>query len=194
MQHSYTIWVKIEEQIFSKKKTPSFNPNDLHEITSFDTVQGFWEVYQHLRRPTAMPYGTTFNLFRHGIKPLWEDPSLQEGARFMMNLPKTHTSKYWEDLVIAMLGEQLGELNQVAGLVLILKPHGDKIAVWITNANDAESVEKLRKEIVNILKIEEKDLVYQVFKEIEAKKPAKPFVKKESKDTEAAKKEINTDW
>lgn len=79
-------------------------------------------MYQHLRRPTAMPYGTTLHIFKKGIKPVWEDESLKNGSRFSLVSEKKTTSKYWEDLVLAMIGEQLGaRTDMIAGLVLNLK-------------------------------------------------------------------------
>ena len=70
-----------------------------------------------------MPYGTSLHIFQKGIKPVWENPSLANGARFQIKTEKTHTSKYWEDLVLALIGEQLGTKSEmVCGLVLNLKP------------------------------------------------------------------------
>ena len=156
-----------------------------------------------------MPYGTCMNVFRQGIKPLWEDPQLQDGARITVNMPKTHTSKYWEDLMLAMIGENLGEQDQVAGLVMNLKPHSDKIQIWITNASNQESAEALKQQVSKLLSIEEKDLQYQVFKQIEkkdnqqrhqethqrqgdnsTKKQEQPAKKQKGEE----KGEINTDW
>jgi len=52
-----------------------------------------------------MPIGTVLNVFIKGVKPLWEDPSCAEGGRLSLHVPKSHTSKYWEDLLMAMIGE-----------------------------------------------------------------------------------------
>lgn len=38
-------------------------------------------VYQHMRRPTAMPYGTFLHVFKDGIRPVWEDKSLERGCQ-----------------------------------------------------------------------------------------------------------------
>lgn len=53
-----------------------------------------------------MPMGTVLNVFVDGVKPVWEDPACKEGGRFSLRVPKTHTSKFWEDLLLAMIGEQ----------------------------------------------------------------------------------------
>lgn len=38
-------------------------------------------VYSHLRRPTAMPYGTFLHVFKDSIKPVWEDANLETGCQ-----------------------------------------------------------------------------------------------------------------
>jgi hypothetical protein len=52
-----------------------------------------------------MPIGTLLHFFVAGVQPLWEDPAFKDGGRFTLKVPKTHTSKYWEDLLLAMIGE-----------------------------------------------------------------------------------------
>jgi translation initiation factor 4E len=130
-------------------------------------------VYQHMRRPTAMPYGSNLHIFVQGIKPVWEDPAMENGARFQLKMPKSHTSKYWEDLLLAMIGEQFPE-NLVAGLVMNLKPQFDKIAVWITDSNNEAGIAQLKKDILQITQIDEKEIEYEVFKDVLAK-PKKQF-------------------
>ena len=83
LQRGYTLWVMVKDQnMYQKKMAGAYDQSDLQEVTSFDTVQTFWMMYQHLRRPTAMPYGTTLHIFQSGIKPVWEDPALAKGSRF----------------------------------------------------------------------------------------------------------------
>jgi translation initiation factor 4E len=172
LEREYSLWALIREQSFHKKKQEGFDPAELQEITSFGTVQDFWMVYQHMRRPTAMPYGTNLHVFVKGIKPVWEDAQLQEGARFTLKMPKSHCSKYWEDLLLAMIGEQMPE-GLVAGVVLNLKPQFDKIAVWITDCNDEKKIAQLKADILKVTQIEEKEIEYEIFKEVRDKKPVK---------------------
>ena len=94
LQHSYTFWVMIREQNF-KNKNENYDENKLVEMQSVGTVsiihslfiilfiqvQDFWMLYQHMRRPTAMPYGTFLHVFKDGIRPVWEDPSLERGCQ-----------------------------------------------------------------------------------------------------------------
>ena len=102
-----------------------------------------------MRRPTAMPYGTNLHIFVQGIKPVWEDPKLADGARFQLKCPKSHCSKYWEDLLLAMVGEQFPE-DFVAGMVLNLKPQFDKIGIWITDCNNEKAIAQLKADIIKV--------------------------------------------
>ena len=74
-----------------------------------------------------MPIGTVLNVFINNVKPLWEDPACKDGGRFTLRVPKTHSAKYWEDLLMAMIGEQFTIADQVLGLVLSTKYNGDSI-------------------------------------------------------------------
>jgi hypothetical protein len=68
-------------------------------------------------------------------------------------LPKTHTAKYWEEMLIALVGEQfdLVESGEVLGLVLSLKFNHDQISVWHRTASDPEIVANIRLCIDKIL-------------------------------------------
>lgn len=93
-----------------------------------------------------MPMGTVLNVFVEGVKPVWEDPACKEGGRFSLRVPKTHTSKFWEDLLLAMIGEQFSMEREVLGLVLSTKFNGDSIAVWYRHSKP-EVIESLRADI-----------------------------------------------
>ena len=83
-----------------------------------------------------MPLGTILHYFVSGVKPLWEDPACKEGARITLRLPKTHTAKYWEDLLFSMLGEQFSIADEILGMVLSTKFSGDSIAVWMRHSDE----------------------------------------------------------
>lgn len=52
-----------------------------------------------MRRPDYLPRGSTFFLFRNGIRPMWEDEANIGGGRFYFNMKKSKiTNKIWEDL------------------------------------------------------------------------------------------------
>ena len=69
-----------------------------------------------------MPYGTHLHLFQKDIHPLWEDAAFANGCSISIKSQKFQSSKYWEDLLLAMIGEQFEEPDFVVGMVLKLRP------------------------------------------------------------------------
>ena len=114
-----------------------------------------------------MPYGSTLDVFIKGIKPVWEDEFFTDGCQLEIKCQKQHTSKFWEDLLLAMLGEQFSTPNFVAGIEMKLKPQFDRISVWLRDSTQTAAVEATRKEMAAILQIvPENEIVLSVFKEL----------------------------
>lgn len=40
----------------------------LNEITSFDTVEDFWSLYNHIKAASDIKAGSDYSLFKQGIK------------------------------------------------------------------------------------------------------------------------------
>ena len=114
-------------------------------------MEKFWLIQQHLRRPTAMPYGTHLHIFQKGIRPVWEDASLVEGCQLEIKSEKHQTSKFWEDLLLAMLGEQFSESDFIAGMIMKLKPQWDKVSIWLKDSTNTEAIAKVRAQVVAML-------------------------------------------
>ena len=98
-----------------------------------------------------MPFGLFFHLFPTGVKPVWEDESCKNGGRWIIRLPKTHTNKYWEDIIMALIGEQFSEESGVLGIVLSLKYNNDKIAIWHKDGASEEQTKSLQADIERII-------------------------------------------
>ena len=95
--------------------------------------------------------------FIDGVKPLWEDENCKNGGRFTIRTPKTHTAKFWEDLLLAMVGEQFEGVpsGEVLGLVMSLKYNNDTISVWHRTATDSKVIDQLRSSITKLVTMEE---------------------------------------
>jgi len=141
--------------------------HDNKVVAKFSTIGEFWQVYSHFRRPSVMPLGTFLHYFIDGVKPLWEDPNCENGGRWSIRTPKTHSAKFWEDLVLAMIGEQFDvPSGEVLGLVLSTKYSGDTISLWHRNATDEAIVNSLKTSMESLLDMqEEMHLEYENFKE-----------------------------
>lgn len=61
---------------------------------------------------------------------MWEDEHCKDGGRWALRVPKTHTNKYWEDLLLALIGEQFSVEDEVNGVAVSVKPNQDIVYVW----------------------------------------------------------------
>jgi len=132
---------------------------DYNELTkpieSFGTVERFWQVYDHIVRPNDFKTSADYHLFREGIKPTWEDPQNNKGGKWMLRLKtKGLTSRYWEELVLAMVGEQFDVGQQeVCGAVVSVRHNEDIISVWNKNADNIEATTKIRDQMKKVLSL-----------------------------------------
>mmetsp|Transcript_25569 Transcript_25569/g.31489 ORF Transcript_25569/g.31489 Transcript_25569/m.31489 type:complete len:265 (+) Transcript_25569:152-946(+) len=159
---------KVEEESKDNKETNSTNTvtiastnpsnpyeNSIKQIAKVSTVEEFWSIYNHLNRPNELPTTTDYHFFRDGIKPTWEDPSNAKGGKWIVRLRKGLASRYWEEIVLALIGCQFTGLphSEVCGAVVSIRYSEDIVSVWNKTATDREVTERLRDCIKKILQL-----------------------------------------
>ena len=133
LQHEYNFWY------INMKEQNEWNPEN---IGTFGTAKDFWRLFQFIKRPTQLTTGSQIFLFRKGIRPEWEDEAFVNGGRFLFkHFRKNHQdmgNKLWEDLVLAFIGEQFTNKDEVLGIMVHLKNGIDGIQLWIRNGRDEQ--------------------------------------------------------
>lgn len=100
-------------------------------LAYFSTVEAFWAVYTHLKRPSILPSVSDYHIFRKGIRPVWEDEENKRGGKWIVRLKKGVADRYWEDLLLAIVGDQFAEAGEeVCGAVLSVRSGEDVMSVW----------------------------------------------------------------
>lgn len=124
-------------------------------IGTVHTVEQFWTLYNHLVRPNNLPTTTDYHFFREGIEPTWEDPSNARGGKWIVRLKKGLASRYWEELLLALLGGQLSgggvSPDEICGAVISIRYNEDIVSVWNKSAGNREVVDKVRDGIKRVL-------------------------------------------
>ncbi|KAF0913991.1 hypothetical protein E2562_026374 [Oryza meyeriana var. granulata] len=133
-------------------RSQSYEDN-IKKIVDFSTVESFWVCYCHLTRPSSLPSPTDLHLFKEGIRPLWEDPANRSGGKWIIRFKKAVSGRYWEDLVLVLVGDQLDYSDDVCGVVLSVRFNEDILSVWNRNASDHQAVMTLRDSIKRHLKL-----------------------------------------
>lgn len=115
----------------------------LKQVSTFDTVEDFWALYNHIQPATGLSWNSDYYLFKEGIKPMWEDPSNVNGGRWLVIVDKqkrqNKLDQYWLEVMMAVIGEQFEELgDHICGAVVNIRQKGDKVALWTRDAQADE--------------------------------------------------------
>ncbi|KAF2768780.1 eukaryotic translation initiation factor 4E [Teratosphaeria nubilosa] len=104
----------------------------IQALCQFNTVQDFFKVYHHLKRPSSLPTVSDYHLFREGIRPVWEDEQNKRGGKWILKLKKGVADRYWEDLLLAIVGDQFVEASEeITGTVVSVRSGEDQISIWV---------------------------------------------------------------
>jgi hypothetical protein len=71
----------------------------------------------------------------------------------MVRLKKGLASKYWEELILAMIGEQFDVGNEICGAVVSTRGNEDIISVWNKTNDNQEAINKIRDQMRRILRL-----------------------------------------
>ena len=123
-------------------------------LCKFSTAQEFWKVFSHLKRPSSLPSVSDYHVFKQGIRPVWEDDENKRGGKWIMRLKKGVADRYWEDLLLALVGDQfLDAGEEFCGFVLSVRSGEDVFSIW-TKSDGVKNV-KIRDTIRRVLKLPE---------------------------------------
>merc|ERR1712198_594098 len=152
LQNAWTLW------FFKNDKTRSWEENQ-RPIITVTTVEDFWSLYNHIEVASRLPPGSDYSLFKEGIFPDWEDPRNAPGGRWMINVDKKHRvdylDTYWLEILFFLIGEHADQhAHQVNGAVVNVRGKGDKLAVWLADASQPDSILRIGKMIKERLGID----------------------------------------
>jgi len=104
------------------------------KLASLSSVESFWTIYSHLKPPSLLPTVSDYHIFKDGIRPVWEDEANKRGGKWIIRLKKGVADRYWEDLLLAIIGDQFMEAGEeVCGAVLSVRSGEDVLSVWTKN-------------------------------------------------------------
>ena len=91
-----------------------------------------------------------YHFFKEGIRPVWEDDENKHGGKWTVRLKKGVADRYWEDLLLAMIGDQFAEASEeVCGAVVSVRSGEDVFSIW--TKNDGGRNVKIRETVKRVL-------------------------------------------
>mmetsp|Transcript_19389 Transcript_19389/g.42155 ORF Transcript_19389/g.42155 Transcript_19389/m.42155 type:complete len:257 (-) Transcript_19389:124-894(-) len=129
--------------------------NSIKQISIVKSVEEFWATYNYLKRPNDLSSTTDYHFFRDGIKPTWEDAKNAKGGKWIIRLPKGLASRYWEEVILALIGGQFPGVpdGEICGLVISIRYSEDILGIWNRTASDRDMVDRLRDAVKKVLQL-----------------------------------------
>jgi len=152
LQNAWTLW------FFKNDKARTWEENQ-RPIITVTTVEDFWSLYNHIEVASRLPPGSDYSIFKEGIFPDWEDPRNQPGGRWMINVDRRQRSElldtYWLEIIFFLIGEHADHhAFQVNGAAVNVRAKGDKLAVWLADASQSDSILRIGKMVKERLGID----------------------------------------
>ncbi|OJT13740.1 Eukaryotic translation initiation factor NCBP [Trametes pubescens] len=138
----------------------------IKKISAFSSVESFWSLWTHVHQPSSLLPTTDYLLFHSGIRrPVWEDPLNLSGGKWIIRLRKGVADRLWEDLVLAVIGDQFdgvgdgegaqpdsaasegvppGEWPEICGCTISVRQNEDIISLWNRRDGNPKSKEKIK--------------------------------------------------
>ncbi|RPA90341.1 IF4E-domain-containing protein [Choiromyces venosus 120613-1] len=151
--HKWTLWYT---------KPSSGRPGEswadlLYEIQTFDSIEEFWG---YICAPSNLPSKSDYHLFKHGIRPAWEDSANKSGGRFsFMPRERRHVDTQWLDTLLTVVGETLEPdgVREVQGVVVNVRKWPTRISCWTrttgTGWGNMDGLMALGKQFKKVLKL-----------------------------------------
>ncbi|XP_068666077.1 eukaryotic translation initiation factor-like isoform X1 [Aristolochia californica] len=150
LDRKWTFWYDNQ----SKPKQGAAWGTSLKKVYAFDTVEEFWCLYDQIFRPSKLLANADFHCFKAGIEPKWEDPECANGGKWSVTSSrKANLDSMWLETLMALIGEQFDESDEICGIVASVRQRQDKLALWTKAApNEAVqiSIGRKWKEIIDV--------------------------------------------
>ena len=168
----FAFWFRISEEMLRNqlpKQTLDSNEyeSQVKKIAEFETIEDFWAIFQHLRKPDSCKQGIEFQLFKVPIKPMWEDEGNKNGGRLTLKLRKHYTTIIWEEIILAFIGGIFSDKmkEEINGIVFVSKKEFNTIQIWFKTYDkklNAELEQCIRDliQIPNEVPLEKKQFFY----------------------------------
>ena len=151
LETGWTFWYE------KRVKDPNQNwEESLKKIGSFNTAQGFWRLYTHIKRPSQLEKDENIYCFRGLNKPMWE--TWPYGGVWLRKLKRSEDSgwlldKRWELLLLAAIGEAF-ENPDVVGVAISCRAKEDYVALWNRDQKHPKRF-KLGSKLKEVLQLEQ---------------------------------------
>lgn len=163
LEYAYSFWFSKRpgkgsgnSNLSSNQSNPAHPINydsNLKLVGTFNTVEKYWSYYSHMCRPQDLNGHADIHLFKDGIRPLWEDDANKNGGKWIVRLKKGLANRCWENLILAILGEQFMVGEEICGAVVSVRFQEDLISVWNKTCSNQAVTSRIKDTLKRILNL-----------------------------------------
>ncbi|RXM90818.1 Eukaryotic translation initiation factor 4E type 2 [Acipenser ruthenus] len=81
------------------------------------------------------------------------DEANKNGGKWIIRLRKGLASRFWENIILAMLGEQFMVGEEICGVVVSIRFQEDILSIWNKTANDQVTTSRIRDTLRRVLNL-----------------------------------------
>lgn len=155
LQRAWTMWYDNP----GGRSNPKNWFENIKRIITFSTVEEFWCTFNNIMPPSRLQNGSNYHLFTDSINPMWEDENNRHGGKWVVVFPKGRREvidEYWLHILLALIGENFEDIDEICGAVASLRKSQSKIAIWTRHANDEGAVRRIGQTIRQVLQLDDK--------------------------------------
>jgi hypothetical protein len=109
-------------------------------------------------------YSSDIHLFKENLKPMWEEEGNRLGGKWILRLKKGLSTRLWELLILAVVGEQFNVGKEICGIVCSIRPQEDLISVWTKTANNQVVTQRIKETMKKVLCLPQDCKIYILIK------------------------------
>mmetsp|Transcript_24623 Transcript_24623/g.42399 ORF Transcript_24623/g.42399 Transcript_24623/m.42399 type:complete len:261 (-) Transcript_24623:925-1707(-) len=162
LQHRWTLYFDN----LGKKASHSSWESNLKKIASFDTVEDFWCIYNNIQQASRLASGCNYHMFKDDVEPKWEDPWNENGGKWTYQIPQKQRhllDHVWLEVLLALIGEQFDDFDDVCGVVVSLRRGFDKISLWTKSAHNEELQRHIGWQLKRVIGVDDRQMIgYQL--------------------------------
>jgi len=161
LQNRWTLWYDNP----GKKTNQQSWGDHLKRVVTFDTVEDFWRIFNNIRPASKLVLGSNYHLFKEHIEPKWEHPDNLKGGKWIATFKgkREVLDKMWLWAVLACIGENFEDENEICGIVVSVRKPGDRLALWTKNVSNELTQKRIGLQLKKILELPDQAAIgYQV--------------------------------
>ena len=153
LNEKFSFYYRVDNSLLGKVGNLQYE-NTVKKIADFETVEDFWKIFQHMKKPESLQSGIDFQLFKYNITPLWEDDSNKKGGRISIKLKKENSSLVWEEIILLLIGNNFPQKiqNEINGVLISVRKELNFLQIWFKTfeKNNINEINNCLRELLQI--------------------------------------------